>query len=213
MFNKNINTYFFDLDGTLHDIYDIYKNIIQEIIIRDNICKSRLEGKDIKDFLGETPEVIWKLLVPDIYKSDLNYYIVEVGKKLNKSIKDGNSNLYQGAEKLLKELKNNKKNIVIISNCTEEYKNSVIKRFNLNSYIDEFYSAEEFDFQPKEIILEKIIHKYKGEYIFIGDRYHDILAANYNKIDSIFCKYGYGKEIEGKDATYIIDNIKETLHL
>ncbi len=213
MFNEKIKTYFFDFDGTLHDIFSVYNDIIQEIIIRDNICEDLLEEKDVKNFLGETPESIWKFLMPDLLKEDIDKYIEEVGNKLNNSIIEGESNLYDGAEVLLKKLRDGNRKIIIISNCTEKYKNVAIERFDLNKYIDEFYSAEDFDFQPKEIILEKIIHKYKGEYIFIGDRYHDILAANYNKIDSIFCKYGYGKEIEGKDATYIIDNIKETLQM
>lgn len=45
----------------------------------------------------------------------------------------------------------------------------------------------------------------------VGDRKHDIIRANYNGIDSISVLYGYGSEVELKEAgtTYIVKHVEE----
>jgi phosphoglycolate phosphatase len=49
----------------------------------------------------------------------------------------------------------------------------------------------------------------------VGDRIHDIIGANNNKIDSVAVLYGYGSEEELKDGrpTYFVGSPKEMLNL
>lgn len=210
---ENINTVFFDFDGTLHCVLDAYYNILNDILINENLSNKNITKEDARKYLGYSPVEMWQDFMPNLEKEIQEELIKKVGNKLENNIKNGKSKLYDGSIEVLEELKKSNIELVFISNCMEEYKNNAIKRFNLNKYISRFYSSEEFNFIPKEEILKKIINNYKGDYVFVGDRYHDIVAANKNNIKSVFCTYGYGEISESEGANYKIDRIDRLLEI
>lgn len=206
------NTIFLDFDGTIHDVVDSYYKILKNICISSKLPKI-ITKKEAEKYLGYNPVKMWEEFMPNLPIERRKELIKEIGLRLEKDILRGETNLYKGSEKILEELKSKDKTIIIISNCTNNYKNNAIKRFNLDKYIKRFYTAEEFNYISKEEILDSIIDEYHEDYIFVGDRIHDIKAANYNNIKSIFCNYGYGKIEEGNNANYRINNIKEILKI
>lgn len=206
-----INTVIFDFDGTLHDINYLYYSVINKVLEEENIS-GKISLNKAKTYLGYSPIDMWNDFMPEIDISLKNKLIKKVGTNLEKNILENKSHLYNGSINVLDELKKSNKDLIIISNCTNSYKEKVINRFNLEKYFKNFYTSEEYGFLPKEYILKDIMPKYKKDYIFIGDRFHDIKAANENNIKSIFCSYGYGKKEESIGASYIIDEISEVLN-
>ena len=51
--------------------------------------------------------------------------------------------------------------------------------------------------------------QHNGQYIVIGDRFHDIETAVKNGLKSIGCGYGYASDGELKDADIIVSDITE----
>ena len=81
--------------------------------------------------------------------------------------------------------------------------------FGLDKYFDDFYCCEQYDFIPKYVIFRKIKPDYTGDFIVIGDRFHDIETATKNGLKSIGCGYGYGSLEELSAADIIVNSPKE----
>lgn len=209
---EEINTVFLDFDGTIHNVADTYHKILEDTCILAGISKS-ITKEESRKYLGYSPTDMWREFMPDLPKEQREKLMNSIGLRLESDILAKKTTLFKGTEEVFSKLKEDNKTIILISNCMNKYRDNAIKRFNLDKYVTRFYTSEEFDYIPKEKILEKVIDKYKGDYIFVGDRFHDMLSADYNNIKSIFCNYGYGKEEEGNNANYRIDDIKEILDI
>ncbi|PKK93853.1 MAG: HAD family hydrolase, partial [Tenericutes bacterium HGW-Tenericutes-6] len=106
-------------------------------------------------------------------------------------------------------LKDKGYHLVYLSNSKTYYMNLMDEVFDLCRYFDLMIASEMYQFMPKKMILERIKSTLQKPAIMIGDRFLDIETGMYNKFDTIGCLYGYGKQNELKDATYLITNIKD----
>lgn len=212
----NIKTVYFDYDGTLHDSIKIYAPAFRkayEYLVDINKAEPKeFTDNEIAKWLGYTDNEMWNVFMKDLeiqYRKHSEEIII---KEMAYQVHKGNARLFEDITKVLKELKNKGYVLVFLSNCGKEYMESADKIFNLNCYFDDMICSGIYDNKPKHEILREIKNKYPYNQVMIGDRFHDIKTAQYNNIYSIFCDYGYGDAVEGKDATVRIKKPMEILN-
>ena len=83
------------------------------------------------------------------------------------------------------------------------------KYFGLQDLFVGFYPCERYHFIPKYEVFESIKKEHPGQYIVVGDRFHDMELAQHHHLPSIGCLYGYGSDGELDCADYQIQDITE----
>jgi phosphoglycolate phosphatase len=126
---------------------------------------------------------------------------------------------YPGIAELLKELKQSGKRLAVVTSKIDHIAKETLAKTGLIDYF-EFVSAQ----QPnvvvnKEEILTKALSELNvtdtSNVVMIGDRRHDVEAAETHSIDSIGVLWGYGdrKELENEGATHIVTDTNELKQL
>lgn len=213
---KNIKSIIFDFDGTLHNTIKIYYPAFAsgvEILREHGFAKDfDLNEKNVSKFLGEKPNFAYELIAKDSDKNLKEEAMKYVGEKMDENIKNGVGELYDDSIKVLDKLSKNY-DLYILSNCRKSYLDLALKVYGIKKYFNKCFAAETFGFISKDEIIKKERKNIKEEIIFVGDRHHDMEAAEKNELKSIFCTYGFGSLDEGKNADYKINSIGEILNI
>lgn len=123
--------------------------------------------------------------------------------------------LYDGIIDLLETLKCEGKKLYVATSKPTDTAKLVLNHFGIEKYFECVCGAElkEMKHEKKDII-KKILSQFNltniNDIVMVGDRMHDLVAANACNIDSIGVLYGYGDKqefIEYK-ATYIVDSVE-----
>ena len=93
--------------------------------------------------------------------------------------------------------------LVLLSNCPVSYLEAHTEQFHLEQYFEGLYCAEEFGYRPKYEIFERLRGHYPGPFAVVGDRRHDMEAAQRGGVPAIGCLYGYGSPEELAPAAYL----------
>jgi len=210
---EHIKTVIFDWDGTLHDSFHIYKPAFlksMSFLVKEGYIEhANYEDDIIKTYLGLNPKDMWASFTPKLPDHIKEEASAIISKSMTQSILNHEARLYEGALDTLKYLKDKGYHLVYLSNSKTYYMNLMDEVFDLCRYFDLMIASEMYQFMPKKMILERIKSTLQKPAIMIGDRFLDIETGMYNKFDTIGCLYGYGKQYELKDATYLISNIKD----
>ena len=126
--------------------------------------------------------------------------------------------VYEGVHKMLQNLKEQGKKLIIATSKPEEYTIKILKYFELYKYFD-FVAGATMDGsrgEKSDIItyaLEISSIEDKSQAVMIGDRKYDILGAKENGLDSIGVLYGFGdyEELTNAGATYIAESVEDIL--
>lgn len=215
---KNYKYFLFDLDGTLTDPKEgITKSVAYalksygiEVEDLDTLCK--FIGPPLKDsfvkFYG--------------FSEEQGYEAVEKYREYFKPYGVYENKVYEGVDKLLADLKDGGKMVVLATSKPTVFANVILEHFGLTKYFD-VISGSELDgsrVKKGDVIayaLEQIA-KIEGAdsidkslAVMIGDREHDILGAKENGLDSIGVLYGYGDraEHEAAGAGCIVETVEE----
>lgn len=207
----------FDYDGTLHNTIGIYAPAFRysyEQLVSDGLAEPKIfTDKEISQWLGYTSREMWQLFMPELTDEQKRYYGKLIGKKMDELIGEGKAELYPNALSTLQSLKDKGYRLIILSNCRESYMQTMRKKFGLDGYFEAYYCGETYDFEPKTKIFGQIEQKFSGEFIMIGDRFHDMEVAKVHHLQSIGCAYGFGHDGELDGATTIISEISELTEL
>ena len=213
----NVKTLFFDYDGTLHNTMRLYKPAFMaayEYLKSVGLEKERtFEDHQISQYLGYTAQEMWDLYDPNLdpkIKAEASTIISNV---MIEGMMKGKAALFDGAKETLKTLKDKGYQLVFLSNCKINYMEAHSKLFGLDQLFDAMICAEQHQFVTKSEILAKVLNDFPSPAAVIGDRHHDMTAANDHGLVAIGCAYGYGKEEELNQATTIIHDIKELLDI
>ncbi|MCL1804544.1 MAG: HAD hydrolase-like protein [Clostridiales bacterium] len=130
--------------------------------------------------------------------------------------------VYPGIPETLRKLKLNGKMLAVATSKTTVYTNRILEHFKLDGFFA-YVSGDQMDGSLTKngkrdivrIAIETLDPKRQISVVMIGDREHDIIAANENGIDSIGNTWGYGsrRELEIAGATRIVDTIDELYSL
>lgn len=203
----------FDYDGTLNNSLKIYApafRMAYSWLVENGHAEPReYTDKEIGYWLGFNSTQMWPMFQPELSTEIHEICRSIIGNEMNKQTQSGNAELYKGVAETLSALKGKGYTLIFLSNCRKRYQLNHTEIFGLDQYFDYFYCAEEFDFIPKYEIFSKIKSNHCGDYIMIGDRFHDMEVGSHNGIKSIGCAYGYGSPEELSTADAIVNDITE----
>ncbi|MEO5691392.1 MAG: HAD hydrolase-like protein [Candidatus Saccharimonadales bacterium] len=209
------NTVLFDVDGTL---CDPGKSMIEcaryalskfDIIETDNENLRRLMGPPLehafRDYYDFDEEQSTQAVV---YFRDM---MQREGIRLYEP--------YPGIPELLKELHDSGKTLAVVTSKIEHIAIETLTKTGLIEYFDTISAQQPNIVVHKEGILKKALNDLKitdlRSVIMIGDRRHDVEAANARSVDSVGVLWGYGTidEFKNEGATYTVSNSKELSQL
>ncbi len=213
-----MNTIYFDFDGTLHNTSIIYQKAVNYsykcLQSKIDLPNRTVTVEQCDKWLGLTPQQMWDNFIPDLDKSLQEEASTLVGEKMKAQLENGEGTLYNNVINTLETLVARGYQINILSNCKNSYAEIVTEVFELYKYINNFYTAEQFDYKPKNEIISQLQSELNENIVaFVGDRKADIDAGKYNNIVTIACKYGFGSEEEIQEADFFIQNINEILNI
>ena len=201
----------FDYDGTLHNSMLTYAPAFRDTMkwLSDSgyIADREYSDKEISYWLGFNSTDMWRNFHPELDITIRETARKKLGENMAHRLDSGEGALYTGAEEMLTALKDAGHTLIFLSNCRIHYMERAKRLFHLEKWIDHFYCCEEYDFIPKYEIFRRFSPEHKGEYIVVGDRFHDIETAVQNGLRSIGCAYGYGSVDELSKADMIVDSI------
>lgn len=203
----------FDYDGTLHQSMLTYapafRATCKMLADKGYMAEKEFTDEEISYWLGFNSTDMWNNFLPDVPADVKENARIFLGQDMGQRVENGEGALYPHAEEVLAELKSQGHTLIFLSNCRVKYMERHSRVFGLQRFFDYFYCCEEFDFIPKYQIFRLFSLQHKGEFIVIGDRFHDIETAEKNGLKSIGCGYGYGKKGELSAADIIVDDITE----
>lgn len=128
--------------------------------------------------------------------------------------------LYDGMDRLLKQIKDSGRQVVLATSKPEEFADRILKHFGIAQYFDFVAGAAMDDTRTKkteviEYALESCGIMDVSTAVMVGDREYDILGAKAFGMDSIGVLYGYGdrQELEAAGATYIAEKVADIFGL
>ncbi len=203
----------FDYDGTIHESMRTYAPAFRDTMkwLSDNgyIEDREYSDSEISRWLGFNSTDMWGQFHPELDISVREQARAMLGENMARRVENGEGALFAGAEEILTKLKDAGHTLIFLSNCRIHYMERHKRVFGLDRFFDFFYCCEEYDFIPKYQIFRLFSLQHKGQYIVIGDRFHDIDTATQNGLKSIGCGYGYCSEGELSAADIIVNDIKE----
>ena len=201
----------FDYDGTLHNSMLTYAPAFRDTMkwLSDNgyIAEKEYSDNEISCWLGFNSTDMWNSFHPELDPEIREKARLMLGRDMAERIDNGEGALYDGAEETLSELKKRGYTLIFLSNCRFHYLERHRRVFGLDRFFNHYYCCEAFDFIPKYEIFPKIAPAHKGNFIVIGDRFHDIETAVRTGLPSIGCSYGFGSPEELSGADIIVDSI------
>ena len=203
----------FDYDGTIHDSMKTYapafRSTCKWLYENGYIKNCEYTDRDISYWLGFNSTDMWEQFQPGLSYEIREKARIMLGEDMAQRVENGEGALFRNTENVLETLKDTGYNLIFLSNCRIEYMKRHRRVFGLDRYFRYFYCCEEFDFIPKYEIFRKIKPAHDGDFIVIGDRFHDIETAVRNNLKSIGCGYGYGTPEELSGADIIVDDITQ----
>ena len=203
----------FDYDGTIHNSMLTYAPAFRDTMkwLSDNgyIPHREYADKEISHLLGFNSTDMWNQFHPELDPVIREKARVMLGEDMARRVDSGEGALYEGAEDMLSELRAKGYTLIFLSNCRFHYLERHKRVFRLDRFFHCFYCCEAYDFIPKYEIFRRIAPEHEGDYIVIGDRFHDIETAVKNGLPSIGCGYGFGSRDELADADIIVDDIRD----
>ncbi|MDE5569574.1 MAG: HAD hydrolase-like protein [Ruminococcus sp.] len=203
----------FDYDGTIHESMKTYapafRNTCKWLADNGYIAEKEYTDKEISYWLGFNSTDMWSTFQPDLIPEIREKARIMLGEDMAQRIENGEGALFPNAESVLDGLKKHGHTLIFLSNCRVHYMERHSRVFELDRFFDYFYCCEEYDFIPKYQIFRLFSLQHKGQYIVIGDRFHDIETAVQNGLKSIGCAYGYSTDGELDKADIIVNDITE----
>ena len=208
----------FDLDGTVTDSGRAITTSVEYAL--SHFGYEDQPREKLETFIG-----------PSLYDSFVREYgfndedcnkAVDLYRKVYEEGRMYDVDVYDGIPELFKELKDQGKEVLIITSKPLRFTEKILSHIGLDKYIDHQVGPDLIDHSSdKKRLIEKAVEKYglnKDECIMIGDTKYDILGACQAGVDSIGVTYGYGKieELIAAEATYLakdVDNIRAHLFL
>lgn len=205
---KDTSLIVFDMDGTLLDSVTFNTQNINSALETLGL-KFSVDEASVRPHLGCTAEVFYEKVLDEAcyphweaIRNATKTHIEEVMACYGKA--------FEGVQTTIETLKSRGIKVVLYSNCSRAYMASGIQCMGIQSSLDYTECVKDNNL-PKPQLLKKIKQLFPNEKIVVvGDRSHDLEAAQYNDLPFIAARYGYGGD-ELYEAPLGIDTIKELL--
>ena len=124
--------------------------------------------------------------------------------------------VYPGISELLEGLKSSGKRLVVATLKPAVFARRVLEHFGMPAFFEHVAGP---DLDPAGLTKTEIIEEALAEMtgiskekaVMVGDRFHDVVGARKNGIDSVAVTYGYGsrEELQETNPDYIVDSIED----
>jgi phosphoglycolate phosphatase len=201
LYMKKYLTIIFDFDGTL---VDSRRGVLNSF--RYSLEKFGLSLEDEKDpvkFIGPPLLSVFR----EFYSMDeadalkaVDYYREYYGES---GVFE--TDLYRGIEELLRDLKDDGREMMIATTKAAFYMEMIVKNLGIEKFfVKRTGSNLDGSLSNKAELIRHVLDGYPGtgrwETVMVGDRKFDIVGARENGIDSLAVAYGYGTAAELRDA-------------
>ena len=196
---KNI---IFDWSGVVNDSLERHLRVVNKMFKSFGVSEIDLE--ELRENWEQPCLQFYRKYLPNI---TLEEEQVAYAKALSES---GKCNSYPGMIELIKKLKGNGKNLIVISSDISDALISEVRDFGL----DKTFSRIVTDAHDKTKELVKIIEKEKfnlDETVFIGDSNHEIESGKKVGIKTIAVTWGFTKKdrLFNLKPDFLVDSISE----
>lgn len=194
----------FDVDGTLFKTETVDVFAFNEAL--KAVGYAEKTQAEIMSFVGLPFDEICREMLRTDDDTLISKFKSEVIKNETKAIYESGE-FYDGAIEMLKNLKAQNFTLCICSNGNEEYITDISNAFGLYEIFDHiWYEKKGFS---KSDAVKILLEKYNAsEFIMVGDRMVDFVAASDNDGISIGVSYGFGED-EVFSADHVVDSISE----
>ena len=210
------STVLFDLDGTLTE---------SGIGIRkcfDYALETLFPGKvwDEELFSGIIgPPLLWSCRETFGFDEETSHKAVALYRERYDRIGKFENRLYDGVEDMIKALHEKGIKICLCTSKPEHFAHDIIKHFGIFEYFTFAGGASVGEERNDKIavmryVLENIDEKDKSRILMVGDKHHDMEAAQLLGLDCAGVLYGYGSKEEHEAYPHVIlaenaDELKE----
>ena len=206
------NTILFDLDGTLTDPGMGITNSVMYALKKFGITVN--ENKELFKFIGPPLDESFEKFYG--FSKEQATLAVKYFREFFRETGISQNEIYDGVEKLLIDLKEQGKTLVLATSKPEEFAKIILETFHIDKYFTVIAGATFDGTRSKKGDVIKYALNLLGDQtdlpmVMVGDRLHDINGAKENNLDSIGVLFGYGdrEELEKARATYIVRTPKE----
>ena len=223
MFMQDINTFLFDLDGTLVDsVPDLAKAL--NLMLSDYNLPTYGEAK-IRHWVGNGARVLVERGLSGNIKINHAFSQEEVDIALDKflicyrTLETKSTVLYDGVAATLKTLKAHGFTLALVTNKPSEFIEPILTSFSLLPLFSITIGGDTLlEKKPSPLPLMHACEKLgvlPSECVMVGDSKNDILAAKAANIKSIGLTYGYnyGESIATYQPDWVFDSFSDILSL
>ena len=200
--------FIFDLDGTLLDtVEDLTRafNYMRRSLNYPEISRERVEkmiGNGMRDVIEQSFAEMNKTPTVEEVDSALdtmrNYYLQHTVVTTKP---------YAGVIETLQFMREKGCKTAVVTNKYTNAAVDILQKFDMNKYFDcVFGNGEGFPLKPAPDLLWECAKRTDtaiSDCVMVGDNYTDLGSARNAGCKSIFCRYGYGVELEEKPDFYI----------
>ena len=207
--SKHYKYILFDLDGTLTDSVQVVVNGFSYVIKK--MGRQVPDEKQLRKFVG--PPLIVSFGQHLGYPQAEAEKAVEMFREYYNEMGGALQNVvYPGIEKLLTELNAAGKTLIVATSKGTRAANIVLDHFDLTKQFAFVATADDI-IRPRKVDVIRYALESCGvtdlaKAVMVGDREHDVLAANEVGLDSVGVLYGYGsrEELTAAGATYLAES-------
>jgi len=178
----------FDLDGTLHWTEKALVPAIRRAMA-DMGAKPATTGR-INALYGEPLEEFCRVLLGTARENDCRRFMLGIERHQRDTL-PATGALYPGVREMLQVLQEAGVSMGVISNAGESYIRLVLETFGIHDRFDALLGVNDGLSKARRLHSLLQMGGY-GRAVMVGDRYHDLQAAEENGVRFIGCAYGYG---------------------
>jgi phosphoglycolate phosphatase len=169
----------------------------------------------VKSFIGLPSYEFFPAVLPPKYHDRWKLLHKFMGEAETQRLKDGFGQTYDGVHETLSELKRMGFVLLICSNASGVYFNSVLDGCDMRKYFSEFSNLGEDTHRFKADVLGEWAGEFGGRdsIIYTGDRKADIESAHKAGIKAVGVTWGFGNPGELIEADWLIDSMSELLEI
>lgn len=202
----------FDLDGTFFDTFEDIYNALSGVIERYNYPMPTKD--EAKSFIGDGLRVFLSKAIKmnnpdDVPDKMLTEYIDNYAKNIVGATKP-----YNGMLELAGKIHSNGDKLAVISNKSEHLVKAIFKHFEIDNLFSFLAGGNTFEeSKPSPLPILKVAEMLgfsdimKNVYM-VGDSDNDVISANVAGAVTIFCTFGYGKNLK-TPADYLVASADE----
>lgn len=203
----NCDSLIFDMDGTLWDAVDSYRQIWDKTFAEQGIDMAPVTRETLLRHMGKHLEDIVAELAP----ADLDYDSFTTALDINERemMPRLGGRLYEGVYTTIRELSRTKQ-LFMVSNCGSSGLANFLRFSNLEQFMTDSLSHGGTGLD-KAGNISRLIETYGLEApMYVGDTQGDSNSAHRAGAGMIFCAYGFGHVT---DAEYTINDIRQLTEL